>query len=95
MGRWDGAALVVTTTDTDWPYYPPSGLEGVPPRTAMPLVERYKPSADGQELVYDLAAPDPETFTRTVTAEGYRVFRWQPGFEFLPQDCVLDPAARD
>jgi hypothetical protein len=25
-----------------------------------------------------------------VTAEAYRTFRWQPGFEFLPQDCVLE-----
>jgi hypothetical protein len=95
MGRWDGDALVVTTTDIDWPYFQLYGLEGVPQSTAMTIVERFKPSADGQELVYDLSATDPETFTRTVTAEGYRVFRWQPGFEFLPQDCVLDPAARD
>jgi hypothetical protein len=25
-----------------------------------------------------------------VTADGYRTFRWRPGFEFLPTDCVLD-----
>ena len=54
------------------------------------LVERFTPSADGAELVYDISATDPRTFTRTVTAEGYRTFRWTPGFEFLPQNCVLD-----
>jgi len=91
-GRWDGASLVVTTTDIDWPYFQLYGLEGVPQSREIKIVERFTPSADGNELKYDIAATDPQTFTRTVTAEGYRTFRWQPGFELLPQDCVLDPA---
>ena len=95
VARWDGPTLVVTTTDIDWPYFQLYGLEGVPQSPQMTIVERFTPSADGQELVYDISATDPQTFTRTVTAEGYRIFRWQPGFEFLPQDCVLDPAAND
>ncbi len=94
-GRWDGDTLVVTTTAIAWPYFQLYGLEGVPQSPEMTIVERFKPSADGQELVYDISATDPQTFTRTVTADGYRVFRWQPGFEFLPQDCVLDPAAKN
>jgi hypothetical protein len=91
-GRWDGATLVVTTTNIDWPYFQLYGLEGVPQSKDIVIVERFTPSADGSELNYDIAATDPNTFTRTVTADGYRTFRWQPGFEFLPQDCVLDPA---
>jgi hypothetical protein len=94
-GRWDGVSLVVTTTDIDWPYFQLYGLEGVPQSLEMTIVERFTPSADGQELVYDLSATDPQAFTHTVTAEGYRIFRWQPGFEFLPQDCVLDPAVKN
>jgi hypothetical protein len=93
-GRWDGEALVVTTTAIDWPYFQLYGLEGVPQSTEVAIVERFTPAADGTELTYDIAATDPRTFTRTVTADGYRTFRWQPGFEFLPQDCVLD-ASRD
>jgi len=89
-GKWDGAALVVTTTDIDWPYFQLYGLEGVPQSREMTIVERFTPSADGRELGYDVSATDPRTFTRTVTAEGYRTFRWQPGFEFLPPDCILD-----
>ncbi len=89
-GRWDGATLVVTTTHISWPYFQLYGLEGVPQSTDMTIVERFTPSADGNELGYDISATDPRTFTRTVTAEGYRTFRWQPGFEFLPQDCVLE-----
>jgi hypothetical protein len=90
MGKWDGAALVVTTTNIDWPYFQLYGLEGVPQSREMTIVERFTPGADGRELIYDVSATDPRTFTRTVTAEGYRTFRWQPGFEFLPPDCILD-----
>jgi hypothetical protein len=92
-GRWAGDSLVVTTTAIDWPYFQLYGLEGVPQSTEMSLVERFTPSPDGSELRYDLSATDPLTFTRTVTADGYRTFRWQPGFEFLPQNCVLDADA--
>jgi hypothetical protein len=91
-GRFDGESLVVTTTDIGWPYFQLYGLEGVPQSRQMTIVERFTPSADGTELVYDISATDPSTFTRTVTAEGYRTFRWQPGFELMPPDCVLDTA---
>src|SRR5688572_19747012 len=91
-GKWDGDALVVTTTNIDWPYFQLYGLEGVPQSSEMTIVERFTPNAEGTELVYDISATDPRTFTRTVTAEGYRTFRWQPGFELLPPDCVLDAA---
>ena len=94
-GRWDGESLVVTTTDIDWPYFQLYGLEGVPQSTEMTIVERFTPNAAGTELTYDISANDPRTFTRTVTAEGYRTFRWQPGFEFLPPDCVLDASDED
>jgi len=94
-GQWDGAALVVTTTDISWPYFQLYGLEGVPQSVEMKIVERFTPSANGQALTYDLSATDPQAFTQTVTAPGYRTFQWQPGFEFLPQDCVLDPPAKN
>ena len=89
-GRWDGETLVVTTTDIDFPYFQLYGLEGVPQSTEMTIVERFTPNAESTELTYDISATDPRTFTRTVSAESYRTFRWQPGFEFMPPDCVLD-----
>ena len=94
-GEWDGETLVVTTTDIDWPYFQLYGLEGVPQSREMTIVERFTASADGDTLTYDLSATDARTFTQTVTAEGYRTFRWQPGFEFLPQDCVLETESRE
>jgi hypothetical protein len=89
-GKWDGTSLVVTTTDISWPFFQLYGLEGVPQSPEMKIVERFTAVAAGNELTYDVSATDPKTFTRTVTARGYRTFRWEPGFEFLPQDCVLE-----
>jgi hypothetical protein len=89
-GRWDGATLVVTTTAVSWPYFQLYGLEGVPQSAEATIIERFTANADGTELAYDISTTDPQTFTETVTVEGYRTFRWEPGFEFLPQDCVLD-----
>jgi hypothetical protein len=87
-GRWEGGSLVVTTTGIAWPYFQLYGLEGVPQSAGMRIVERFTPSAAGNELRYDLSATDPATFTHTVVAENYVTFRWEPGLEFLPYECV-------
>lgn len=87
-GRWDGAALVVTTTHIDWPYFQLYGLEGVPQSRAMTFVETFTPNDGGATIRYDIAATDPEAFTETVTYEGYVTFRWDPSLEFLPYDCI-------
>jgi hypothetical protein len=87
-GRWDGDALIITTTHIDWPYFQLYGLEGVPQSRAMRIVERFTPSGDGTTVTYDISATDPATFTETVTYEGYVTFRWDPSLEFLPYDCI-------
>ncbi len=88
VGRWDGAALVVTTTHIDWPYFELYGLVGVPQSRAMRIVERFTPSDGGATLQYDFAATDPAAFTETVAYDDYATFRWQPALEFLPYDCI-------
>jgi hypothetical protein len=90
-GRWEHGSLVVTTTGIDWPLFDFYGMEGVPQSERMEIVERFTLSPGGRELIYDLAATDPETFVGTVIAEGYLTFRWRPGMEFLPYECVTDP----
>jgi len=90
VGRWDGDALVITTTHIDWPYFQLYGLEGVPQSRAMRIVERFTPIEGGNVLTYDLSATDPETFTETVSYENYVTFRWDPTLEFLPYDCIED-----
>jgi hypothetical protein len=89
-GTWEGASLVITTTHIDWPYFQLYGLEGVPQSREMVLVERFTPSENATVLQYDISATDPQTFTRTVSYESYVTFRWDPGLEFLPYDCIED-----
>ena len=85
----------MTTTDIDWPYFQLYGLEGVPQSREMTIVERFTPSADGTRARSTTSRRPTRARSRAPsTAEGYRTFRWQPGFEFLPPDCVLD-ADRD
>ena len=86
--RWDGDALVITTTHIDWPYFELYGLVGVPQSRAMRIVERFTPRDGGATLRYDFSATDPAAFTEPVTYENYATFRWQPSLEFLPYDCI-------
>ena len=87
-GKWEGEALVVTTTHIDWPYFELYGLVGVPQSRAMRIVERFTPRDGGATLQYDWSATDPAAFTETVAYENYATFRWQPSLEFLPYDCI-------
>jgi hypothetical protein len=87
-GRWDGDALVVTTTHIDWPYFELYGLVGVPQTRAVRIVERFTPRDGGATVQNDFSAADPGAFTETVTYENYVTFRWQPSLEFLPYDCI-------
>jgi hypothetical protein len=87
-GKWDGDALVVTTTHIDWPYFELYGLVGVPQSRDMRIVERFTPRDGGATLRYDFSAADPSAFTEPVAYDNYVTFRWQPGLEFLPYDCV-------
>lgn len=87
-GKWDGEALVVTTTHIDWPYFELYGLVGVPQSRDMRIVERFTPHDGGATVQYDWEASDPAAFTESVAYENYATFRWQPTLEFLPYDCI-------
>ena len=87
-GKWEGDALVVTTTHIDWPYFELYGLVGVPQSREMRIVERFTPRDGGATVQYDWEATDPAAFTETVAYENYATFRWQPSLDFLPYDCI-------
>jgi hypothetical protein len=87
-GRWDGEALVITTTHIDWPYFELYGLVGVPQSREMRIVERFTPRDGHSTLQYDWSATDPVNFTETVSYENYVTFRWNAGLDFLPYDCI-------
>ena len=89
-GRWDGEALVVTTTHIDWPYFEPYDLIGVPQSRQMRIVERFTPRDGNATLRYDWSATDPVNLTATISYENYVTFRFHPSLDFFPYDCVED-----
>ena len=77
-GRWDGDALVITTTHIDWPYFELYGLVGLPQSRAMRIVERFTPRDGNATLQYDWSATDPADFTETISYDNYVTFRFNP-----------------
>jgi hypothetical protein len=84
VGRWEGDALVVTTTNIDWPYS--FGQVGIPQTEAVELTERFTVVDDGGRLEYQITSTDPETFTEPLTLT--KSFFWVPGLELLPYECT-------
>jgi hypothetical protein len=83
-GRWDDKTLVVETSRINSPWF----SYGVPQSTAVRLVERFTPSADGSRLDYAIEATDAEMFTRPVEQKSAWV--WRPGEKLMPFNCVAD-----
>ncbi len=90
VGRWEGNALVVTTTRINWPYFKVFGLVAAPQSEDMEIVERFVLETERGELIYGFTASDPATFTEPVTADRYHVWRYRPGVAVEPYDCTLD-----
>jgi hypothetical protein len=84
VGRWDGRALVVTTTKIDWPYF--SQL-GIPQSRNVSIVERFTPTADGSRLDYEMTVTDPGNFTRPVVLGQH--WLWLPSVRLLPYECAV------
>ena len=84
VGRWEGNALVVTTTHVDWPYY---SNDGTPQSDRVQYSERFFVSEDGRTLNYSITIDDPVIFTRPFTLDRFR--EAAPGVEIEPFDCVL------
>ena len=90
IGRWEDDVLVVTTTRLNWPYFKVFGLVAAPQSESMEIVERFELDRAEGTLTYSFTATDPATFTETVTAEAYHVWRYRPGTTIEPYDCTLD-----
>jgi hypothetical protein len=84
VGRWDGAALVVTTKRINWPYFSQLGIRQ---SADVEIVERFTPAADGSRLDYEMTVTDPETFTRPVVLHQY--WLWLPSVTLLPYECTV------
>ena len=84
VGRWDGPALVVTTTRISWPFFSQLGIRQSP---AVEIVERFAPTADGSRLDYEMTVTDPATFTRPVVLAQH--WLWLPSVQLLPYECTV------
>jgi hypothetical protein len=73
VGRFDGTALVVTTTKSSWGNF---DSVGIPLSADAVLEERFAPSADGARLDYTLKVTDAATFTAPV--ELTKTWMWRP-----------------
>ena len=83
VGRWEGSALVVTTTNLAGGLF--DGVGATPVSSQVTLTERFAPSADGAHLDYSLTIADPVYRTEPATVEK----RWLnvPGVQVLPYEC--------
>ena len=90
VGRWEGDALLVTTTHIDYPLMLP---DGVPHSDQVELLERFSISDDETLLNYSVTVTDPAIFTEPITIERQR--RWTPGYEIPEYDCALTWAGNE
>jgi hypothetical protein len=89
VGSWDGDVLVVETTQfTD----DPSGnLRGIPSGAQKHVVERFRLSDDGTQLIIDYVVEDPEYLLEPTT--GTSVWDYAPDGEMLPFGCSRENAS--
>jgi len=81
-GRWEGAALVVTTTNIDYRWFNGTGIPLGPDAVTE---ERFTLNDDGSRLEYTMVVTDPDTFTAPVTLR--KTWEWRPGEELRPYEC--------
>jgi len=81
VGKWEGGALVITTTRIDWPYF---DNIGTPQSTAVEIVERYTLSADQTQLDFRVTITDPANLMEPAVADSH----WLAlGATLEPFDC--------
>jgi hypothetical protein len=94
IGRWEGEgnerALIIETEKINYPFFDIRGISGAPKSMEAKYTERFWLNADGTELHYDFTMTDPGTFTETVTAEDYAVWKWRPEIRIMPYQCEVD-----
>ena len=81
-GHWEGDTLVVATTNIEANVL---DFLGTPFSSAIELVERFTPTADGSRLDYRLTITDPGTMTEPLEVE--RFWIWRPEIAVSRYDC--------
>jgi len=81
-GRWDGEALVVTTTAIGYRWF--NGT-GIPLGPDAAIEERFALSNDGSRLEYTMTVTEPTTFSSPVTLR--KAWEWRPGEKVNAYEC--------
>jgi hypothetical protein len=81
-GRWEGPALVVSTTAVGYRWLNGSGIP-LGPNAAFE--ERFALNPDGSRLEYAMTVTDPSTFSSPVTFR--KAWEWRPGEELHAYEC--------
>ena len=88
VGRWEGNVLVVDTTHVDWPRTG-GRFSGMPQSSQVSYRERFSLSEEEEGVLnYEITITDPVMFTEPFT-QG-KTWRWTPGVELEPYDCVAE-----
>lgn len=82
VGHWEGATLVVRTTDVSWPYF---NIQGVPQGDDAQFLERFDVRLSEGRLDYELTVTDAATFTEPVVLRKH--WLWKPGEELKAWGC--------
>jgi hypothetical protein len=81
--RWEGDELHVVTRGVDWAFFNDTGI---PQSRDVEMSERFRLSADGSRLEYELTVVDPATFTEPVHLD--KQWMWRPGEQVRPYECT-------
>jgi len=84
VGQWEGDTLVVTTTNSNYPYFDD---DGTPKSENMVIVERFQLSEDERSLSWVAEMTDPEYFTESVTIRAS--WDWVPGERIETWNCAI------
>ncbi len=84
VARWEGDALVVTTTGSNYPYFDD---DGVPKSVEMSIVERYRVDETSDSLSWQATMTDPLYLSEPVTISAN--WDWVPGETIEPWNCAV------
>ena len=82
-GRWEGNTLIVTTRNSNFPYFDD---DGTAKSDAMEIDERFTLGADGNTLSWEAILTDPVYLTEPVVTR--KSWEWVPGEARRTYDCL-------
>ena len=82
-GRWEGNTLIVTTRNTNYPYFDD---DGTAKSDAMEIDERFTLGTEGNTLSWEATLMDPVYLTEPVVMR--KSWEWVPGEEVKAYDCL-------